>query len=70
MSALRILAIIGLVFVVLITALLCLFFSMCAFGGSSIPGNVQGQYFVLDLVDIAVMVAALIGIVKLARGKR
>jgi hypothetical protein len=68
MNALRILAIICLVFLVLITALLCFFFSICAFN-RSVGGNSQGQFLVLDLVDIGVMIAALVGIVKLAKQK-
>ena len=68
MNALRILGIICLVFVVPITALLCFFFSICAFS-KGIAGNSQEQYLVADLIDVAVMIAALVGIVKLAKQK-
>ncbi len=69
MSALRILGIICLVFVVLITALLCFFFSICAFNIGS-PNSGWGTFLVLDLIDIGVMIAALVGIIKLARQKQ
>ena len=69
MNALRIIGIICLVFVVLITALLCFFFSICAFSGSSSGGS-QGTFLVLDLIDIGVMIAALVGIIKLAKQKQ
>lgn len=68
MEALRIIGIICLVFVVLIAAVLCFFFSICAFS-KGVSGNAQGQFVLFDLIDIAVMVAALFGIVKLARSK-
>jgi ABC-type Na+ efflux pump permease subunit len=69
MNALKVLASLILILVVMITALLCLFLSTCAFDGR-IGGTLRGQYVIADLIDIAVMIAALFGIVRLNRKKQ
>ena len=61
------LATIALAFVVLVTAFLGFFFSICAVKGGGDAGGSRITYAVLDLIDLAIMAGAVIGIAKINR---
>jgi hypothetical protein len=66
---LKIVATVLLTFVVLITAFLGSFFSMCAVRGDGTTAGNRGSYVLLDLIDIGIMVGAVVLIAKLNRAK-
>jgi hypothetical protein len=63
----KMLGTIALSLVVVVTALFCFGFSMCAVRGAADIGGSRITYALLDLVDIAIMVGAVMLIGKLNR---
>lgn len=63
------LATIALTFVVLIGAFACFWFSICAVGGDGGMGGSRISYALMDLIDIAIMVGAVLVIAKLNKRK-
>lgn len=61
----KIIATIVLALVVLITAWFCFWLSICAAGGNGAAAGDRGFWALLDLIDLAIMVGAVLLVAKL-----